>query len=273
MYVPMYVDIYRLFWRGSRDAIAQFMLPVVAWLLYRDRVQLLSNAAKDNSERRPFVGFGLLTIGLMVYVAGRSQFAFQLQSVSQIPVLYGLAFLLLNAAGRRHLWFPVGLLLFLIPVPGSVLDELLAPLKQMVSELVTWFLYSMGYPVARDGVVLTIGNYELLVADACSGLNSMVALTGVGLLYVYLARNASRGWNATLLLSILPIAFAANVLRVLALVLITYYAGDKAGRAFHGRAGYIEIATVFGCFFGLDGLLRILIGSQPAPSHAGQLRC
>jgi exosortase len=149
-------------------------------------------------------------------------------------------------------------LLFLVPVPGSVLDEVLLPLKQWVSQFVTWLLYCAGYPIARNGVVLTIGNYELLIADACSGLNSMLALSGIGLLYVYLAGHQSRWWNAVLLISVLPIAFAANILRVLSLVLITYYAGDRPGRWFHDKAGYLEILAAFACFFGFDHLLRAL---------------
>ncbi len=70
-----------------------------------------------------------------------------------------------------------------------------------------------------------IGQYDLLIADACSGLNSMVALTGLGLIYVYVVSRYSRWHNALLLLSVLPVAFAANVIRVMALLLVTYYFG------------------------------------------------
>jgi exosortase len=112
-----------------------------------------------------------------------------------------------------------------------------------------------GYPIARTGVVLVIDSYSLLIADACSGLNSMLALSGIGLLYVYLAGHSQRWMNAVLLLSILPIAFIANIIRVLLLVLVTYYEGDAAGRAFHDQAGVLEIALAFGGFFLLDHLM------------------
>jgi exosortase len=129
------------------------------------------------------------------------------------------------------------------------------PLKDWVSATVDTTLHAFGYPIARNGVLLVIGPYRLLIADACSGLNSMVALSGVGLLYVYLAGHQSRARNAILLASILPIAFAANIVRVLLLVLITYYQGEGAGRAFHDNAGLLEVLLAFGAFFALDALL------------------
>ena len=110
--------------------------------------------------------------------------------------------------------------------------------------------------------VLTIGAYSLLIADACSGLNSMVALSGIGLLYVYLAGHASRAHNIALLLSILPIAFLANIIRVALLVLITYYGGESSGKAFHDHAGVLEVALAFGGFFAFDHLLMLMLPAR-----------
>jgi exosortase len=145
-----------------------------------------------------------------------------------------------------------------------MLDALLLPLKDWVSAIVDTTLHALGYPIARNGVLLMIGSYRLLIADACSGLNSMVALSGIGLLYVHLAAHRSPVRNAALLASILPIAFAANIVRVMLLVLITYYGGESAGRAFHDHAGLIEVLLAFGAFFALDRLLGIG-GGMPRP--------
>jgi exosortase len=148
------------------------------------------------------------------------------------------------------------LLLFLMPIPGSILDQLLLPLKELVSRIVDNVLHAAGYPIARSGVVLMIDTYSLLIADACSGLNSMLALSGIGLLYVHLLGPRPRWMKVALLMSILPIAFFANVIRVMLLVLVTYYQGDAAGRAFHDQAGLLEIGLAFGGFFLLDHLLE-----------------
>jgi exosortase B len=254
LYVPMYVDIDQVIWREEPGTAGPILLAVVVWLMARERAILYTRAAHRNNGASA-VGIGLLVVGLSCYVLGRSQMMLQLQFLSQIPVLFGLAVLLLNRQALRRLSFPILFLLFLVPIPGSVLDELLLPLKQWVSQCVVALLYHAGFPVARNGVVITIGRYELLIADACSGLNSMVALSGIGLLYVHLVGRRNPWLNGALLMSVLPIAFSANVVRVLALVLLTYYAGERTGSSFHHSAGYIEILVAFGCFFAFDHLL------------------
>ena len=185
--------------------------------------------------------------------------------LAQIPILLGVVWLSLGKAGLRRLWFPIALIVFIAPIPGSLMDQVLLPLKGWVSATVDTTLHLFGYPIARDGVVLTIGAYSLLIADACSGLNSMVALSGIGLLYVHLAGHASRVHNFTLLLSILPIAFLANIIRVILLVLITYYGGEDRGRSFHDHAGLLEVALAFGAFFAFDHLLMLVSRALRAP--------
>jgi exosortase len=258
--VPSYIDVYQVFWRVERGAQGPVILAIVAWLVWRERDWLRRFAT--NPPLLP--GLLPLAAGLMLYILARSQSIYSLEIAAQIPVLIGISWLLWGARGVRRLWFPIALLTFVMPIPGSMLDPLLLPLKDWVSSIVDNLLHLLGYPIARSGVLLVIGSYRLLIADACSGLNSMVALSGVGLLYVYLANH--RGWrNLALLASILPIAFAANVARVLLLVLITFYNGEAAGRAFHDHAGLLEVLLAFGAFFAFDRLLgRIGRASPPA---------
>jgi exosortase len=94
--------------------------------------------------------------------------------------------------------------------------------------------------VGRAGVVVSVGQYQLLVADACAGLNSMFTLEALGLLYMNLMRYTNAARNVTLAILVIPIAFAANIIRVMILVLVTYHFGDEAGQGFvHGFAGMI----------------------------------
>jgi exosortase B len=266
--IPSYVDIYRVFWRVERGAQGPVILAVITWLIWRERGAMRRFAA--HSPLLP--GLALLAAGIVFYVLGRSQSIYSLEVVAQIPVLLGIASLLWGAQGVRRLWFPLALLAFAVPIPGSLLDPLLLPLKDWVSVTVDNLLHFLGYPIARTGVLLTIGSYRLLIADACSGLNSMVALSGVGLLYVYLAAHLGRARNVALLAGILPIAFAANIVRVLLLVLITYYNGEAAGRTFHDYAGVLEVLLAFGAFFALDRLLGWFSGRPPRPPLRAPMR-
>ena len=120
-----------------------------------------------------------------------------------------------------------------------------------------------GVFIRGSGVVLTIGHYQLLVADACSGLNSMVSLTALGLFYLYLGARRRVLHTVTLLVSILPVAFGANIVRVLLLALVTYHFGDEAGQGFlHGFAGVVLfLAALLGLVL-LDGLLTLAWGRR-----------
>jgi exosortase len=156
----------------------------------------------------------------------------------------------------RALWFAILFIAFMMPLPGTFVDALTGPLKQNVSRIAEQLLYLAGYPVARNGVMLTVGQYQLLVADACSGLNSMFSLGALGLLYLYLKGYGSVLRNAVVLASILPIAFFANIVRVLILVLITYHFGDEAGQGFlHGAAGIVLLLAALSSIVFLDAIL------------------
>jgi len=251
LYVPTYFDLYQTFWKTARSVQGPVILAWVAWLVWRDRAAF--SQPFRTVSRAP--GIASFAFGLLCYALGRSQSFIQLELFSQLPLLLGLAWIVLGRAGLRALIFPVAFMVFVIPVPGTLLDELLLPLKQLVSAIVDNGLHAVGYPIARNGVVLMIGRYDLLIADACSGLNSMVALTGMGLIYTYVVGRRFRCHNALLLMSVLPVAFAANVIRVVALLLTTYYFGDAAGRAFHASAAWLEIVLAFAGFFAVDHLL------------------
>jgi exosortase/archaeosortase family protein len=98
------------------------------------------------------------------------------------------------------------------------------------------------------------------VADACSGLNSMFSLAAVGLLYIYITARKSLVHNAIMVAAILPIAFVANIVRVIALVLVTYYLGDETAQGFlHGTAGILLMVVALVAFFIVDAVLARLI--------------
>jgi exosortase len=148
---------------------------------------------------------------------------------------------------------------FLVPLPGILIDALTGALKRNVSEVAEYLLYAAGYPIGRSGVTLMIGPYQLLVADACSGLHSLYSLTALGLLYMYLIKHASLWRNVLLGAAILPIAIGANIIRVIFLVLVTYHLGDEAGQGFlHGFAGIVLFLVALILLFVLDGALGLL---------------
>ena len=117
--------------------------------------------------------------------------------------------------------------------------------------------------VGRSGVVLTVGPYQLLVADACAGLNSMFTLEALGLLYMNLMNYTSVARNVALAVLLVPISFAANIVRVMILVLVTYHLGDEAGQGFiHGFAGMVLFMVALVLMLCTDKLLGLFIPAR-----------
>jgi exosortase B len=265
MYVPTYVDLAQGLWQQEAYAHGPIVLGVVAWLVWRQRAAL---ASLEAGRSAPLAGWAMLAFGLMLYAVGRSQGIALLEVGSHLPVLAGTVVLLLGWRALARLWFPLFFLVFLVPPPGFMIDIATAPLKNFVSQLVESMLYELGYPIARAGVILMIGQYQMLVTDACSGLNSLYSLAALGFLYLYLTGPGTPLRTVALLASIAPIALVANVARVLILTLITFYFGEEAGQSFlHGFAGMTLFATALLLLLGLDVLLQRLPvwGGQWAP--------
>jgi exosortase len=149
-------------------------------------------------------------------------------------------------------------------MPDWLIDAATVPLKVMISDVVTRVLYGAGYPIAQNGVMIMIGSYQLLVKDACSGMNSIFALSAIGVFYAYAFRWNEKIRSLLLLLAIVPITILANFIRVLTLVLIAYYGGvDLLEGVVHDLTGiglFIVAVVLLFLFDGLLGLVWSLIG-------------
>jgi len=253
MFVPTYWDLSSTVWASDEQGHGPIILAVSLWLLYQQRQALLQVQPKP-----AYITGGLiLLLGLAIYAFGRSQSILLFEVSAQIFVLIAIALILIGGAGLKLIWFPLFFLLFMVPLPEVLVTALTTPLKSAVSAVASSLLYNTGYPVGRAGVILTIGPYQLLVADACAGLNSMFTLEALGLLYMKLMNYTSAGRNVTLALLLVPISFVANIVRVMILVLVTYYFGDAAGQGFiHGFAGMVLFMVALAIMLVVDKILN-----------------
>jgi exosortase B len=266
LYVPTYVDLAQGLWREDEYAHGPLILLVFAWLAWRERSAL----ADETAAPAPLSGAFLALLGLALYALGRSQSIAVFEVASHLPLLAGLVLLARGRAGLSRLGFAVAFLVFLVPLPGFVIESTTAPLKEIVSACVAGALHALGYPVSRSGVILDMGPHQLLVADACAGLNSIFALFAMASLYAHLTGGVWRARAAVLLAAVLPIAVAANVLRVAILALIAYHFGTGAAEGFvHGFAGMLVFATALLLLLALDRVLpRGRARPRVAPAHA-----
>jgi exosortase B len=270
MYIPSFVDLFRGLWSTDSQAHGPIVLAISCWLLYR-KWPTMRDAAEGQV---PSVwGWPIFGLGLLLYIVGRSQGILIFEIGSLIWLLAALILLLHGHRALRAQWFPLFFMLFMIPLPGPFVDAVTMPMKMAVSYVAESLLYGVGYPIARQGVILQIGQYKLLVADACAGLHTLFTLEALGLLYLNIVRHDSIIRNIALATLIVPISFTANVIRVMVLTLITYHFGDEAGQGFlHGFAGMVLFISALLLIMGVDGLLQIVVRlreRRPAAPPAG----
>lgn len=270
MYLPTYMTLDASIWKIVGQGHGPVMLALTLWLIWQRLPAFVGLA----TQPAPFSGGLLLGAGLLLYIVGRSQDILFMDVGSQMLVLTGLTLLYKGWAGWRTMWFPIFFILFIIPIPGSIVDQVTAPLKAAVSYVAEAILYKLHYPIGRSGVTLTIGPYQLLVADACAGLNSIFALEAIGVFYLSVIGHTSRLRNIVLAMLILPISFVSNVTRVIALVLITYYFGDEVGQGFvHSFAGILLFMLATALTIGTDTVLGVFIRDKgEAPNRPDALQ-
>jgi len=256
LYVPTYWDFLHGFWVSYSQGHEPLVMAICAWLAWRQRHAF---AALENPGA-PRSTAAVLTLGLLFYVFGRTQQFLRIELVSQILVLAAIALYYRGWPGLRLVWFPLFFLLFVVPLPYGTVMAITGPLKSAVSVVATTVMSALGYPIGRSGVVITIGQYQLLVAEACAGLQTMFTLEAMGLLYTNLMAYRSAVRSVILAVMVVPVAFFANVVRVIILVLITYHLGDEVGQGFvHGFAGMVLFAIALVFIMGFDRLLGLVL--------------
>lgn len=248
-------------WPTDEQGHGPVILAASAWLLWRawPKVKAAGPGDVPHWTRSALAtASALLALALIAYVLGRSQ-AVLLLEVGALVAL-GVALLLgrWGWGGLRAAAFPMFFLLFMIPLPEALVASVTAPLKAAVSMVATHAMQASGLPVARNGVMITAGPYQLLVADACAGLTTLFTLEALGLLYLHLRGHAAWWRNLALALLVVPIAFGANVLRVITLVLVTLHFGDAVGQGYaHDFAGFTLFGAALMLMLATDGLIGL----------------
>lgn len=265
LYVPTFAGLFMGLWRSEEQMHGPIILAVCLYLFWS-----LRHTIRDAPVApRRALAWPLFVIGLFAYVLGRSQDIIMFELGSLLLVLPALLLMQRGTAALRACWFPILFLLFMIPLPGPLVDALTLPMKTFVSWATEHTLYALGYPISRRGVILYLGQYQLLVATACAGLNTLFSLEALALFYLHLTRHESWARNTALAILIIPISLTANTIRVMTLSLITYHFGDEAGQGFlHGFAGIVLFLSALILIMALDGLIQFVLNRRRSAGAA-----
>jgi exosortase len=217
-----------------------FVIPLAAFFAWERR------AALSRAAFRPSV-WGLLCIGvsLAAFLAGILGAELFLTRVSLIGVLAGSVLFVWGREHFRILVFPLAFLLFMIPLPAIVFNQIAFPLQLLASRVGETAIAAAGIPVLREGNVLQLANTTLEVAEACSGIRSLVSLLMLGVVLGYFTEPRPPA-RALIALSAIPIAIVANASRVAGTGLASHWVGPAAAEGFfHTFSGWLMFVVAF----------------------------
>ncbi|HEY9236157.1 MAG TPA: exosortase V [Phenylobacterium sp.] len=254
--VPTILSLGDQVWSRESGAHGPIVMLTGGWLIWRKLPQLRLSAESGQA----WLTAAMLLAALSIYIFGRAYDFISLETAGLYGVGVAIMYSLFGSRAILRMWFPLFYLAFVIPPPDWLMDRLTAPLKLFVSYIATGGLQLLGVPVFREGVTLTVAQYQLLVEDACSGMNSITGLVAISLFYIYLLRNASWRYSLLLVALVIPIAIVANIIRVSVLVLLTYFFGDAVAQGFlHMAAGLLLFVSALILVFLVDSLLSYIL--------------
>jgi exosortase len=251
LYLPTLSHLVVQWWQDPNYSHGFFVPLFSLFVLWQERARLSAVKAQPS-----WSGLLLLGFGLCVLILGQMGAEIFLSRVSLLIVLAGLLVLFLGWNFFRAVLFPWGFLLLMIPIPEIVFGQITFPLQILASKVASDILPWLGVPVLREGNVIILPLMPLEVADACSGIRSLMSLTTLAVIYGYLME--SRVWLRVLLaLASVPIAIATNSLRIVGTGLLVQYWDPEAGQGFfHEFQGWLMFVASLALLYFLHAAIR-----------------
>lgn len=235
------------------------IIPIAAYLVWERRAELA--AARPSPS---VVGLLIAIVSLVVLIAGQLGAELFLTRVSLLGVLAGTVLFLFGWEHLRGVWFPIAFLLLMIPIPAIVFNQIAFPLQLLASRFGEGVLRLLDIPVLREGNVITLANTQLEVAEACSGIRSLISLLTLGIVYGYFLDKRLLV-RVVIALVTVPVAIVANGLRVAGTGVAAYYYGEEAAQGFfHEFSGWVIFVVSLALMFVIHRVVVLVAGPSPA---------
>lgn len=262
-FVVLYWDVIRKLvhdWSNDENNSHGFLIvPIAVYFAWERRQALTTVAAKPSF-------FGLIVIlgSLATLVAGTLGAELFLTRISMIGMAIGITLFLFGWAHLRVLAFPIAFLLLMIPWPLLIFNQIAFPLQLLASRFGEWTLQLLGIPVLREGNIINLANTRLEVAEACSGIRSLISLLTLGIVLGYFTDSR---WSVRSLIALatIPVAIAANGIRVAGTGVAAHFVGAEAATGFlHTFSGWIMFILASALLLMIQ---RATVWILPAPSR------
>lgn len=236
-----------------------FIVPLAAYFAWERRADFAKAPIKPS-----FVGLIVIAFSLFLFIAGSLGSEYFLSRVSLLGVLGGTVLFLFGWRRLRVVLFPLTFMLLMVPLPAIVFNKIAFPLQLLASNVGESAISAMNIPILREGNVLILANATLEVAEACSGIRSLVSLFTLGLVFGYFVDR--RLWVRGLIaLSAIPVAIVANGVRVASAGVAAYNFGSAGVEGvFHEFSGWAVFIVAFLLMLGFQRLLKWLL-PEPLP--------
>ena len=245
-------------WYELPDFSHGFLIPFfIAYLIWDKRAVL-----RRTPVRPSWAGLPLVVLGLFVLLTGLFGADLFLSRISFVLVVAGLIWTLAGRAMLKEFTFSLFVLILAIPLPTLIFNKITFPLQLLASKLASGLLPLAGVPVLRDGNIIQLPAMQLEVAEACSGIRSLLSLFTLAVIYGYFLER--KVWKRVLLaVASLPIAVAANVARIFGTGLcVQYWNPDKAQGFFHEFSGWLMFLVSLSLLYVVHKLLSAFTGHR-----------
>jgi exosortase len=251
LYWPVLVPMAWQWYADSNYSHGMIVPLLVAYFVWERRQRLLALAPGSS-----WIGFALLLMGIGALLIGHIGAELFLQRSSLLMVIAGLVWFVLGRKALQVCSFPIAFLIFMIPLPAIVLNAVAFPLQLFAAQVATTCLIALEIPVLREGNLIFLASSTLEVAEACSGIRSLLSLLALGTVYAYFTESVMwKRW--VLVVAAVPVAIAANVFRVAGTGILAQYFGEDAAQGFyHEFSGWLVFVVAFVLFLGIATLLR-----------------
>ncbi len=239
-------------WRNNQNFSHGFFVPLFsAFIVWQQRDRLAQLPL-----RQSWTGLLVLALGMCILVVGQMGAELFLSRSSILVVLAGLVALFFGWNFFRATLFPWAFLILMIPIPVIIFNQITFPLQLLASRVAAGILPLLGVPILREGNVINLPSMALEVAEACSGIRSLMSLVTLAIIYGYLMER--RIWVRCLLaVASVPIAVIANSVRIIGTgLLVQYWDPEKAEGYFHASWGWIIFVISLVLLYAFHGLIN-----------------
>lgn len=239
------------------------IVPIALFFIWERRAKL-----KEATPKPSFTGLAILLGSVALLLAGVLGSELFVTRVSMLGAIAGIVLFLYGWTHLRIVLLSIAFLLLMIPIPAIIFNQIAFPLQLLASRFGELALGALQVPVLREGNVINLADTSLEVAEACSGIRSLISLLTLGIVYGYFAD--SRLWvRITLAVGTIPIAIAANGIRVAGTGVAAHYYGPEAAQGFfHAFSGWIVFVAAFMLMFLLHKIITLLAPTRAREENA-----